>query len=90
MELRLIPSVNGTAQVRLFQGDRSIADIANGLLPTPIFSEDIAVTAGIEVTRPFTRTFPGGDQYYWLFVDIRGTGFNDVIYTTPIFITSNP
>ncbi len=90
MELRLIPSVNGTAQVRLFQGDRADADIANNLLPTPIFSEDIPVTAGTEVTRVFTRTFPGGDQYYWLFVDIRGVGSNDVIYTTPIFITSNP
>ena len=88
MELHLTPSVNGTAQVRLFQGDR--ADGNMSLLPTPIFSEDISVTAGTQVTRTFTRTFPGGDQYYWLFVDIVGAGTNDVIYTTPIFISSTP
>jgi hypothetical protein len=88
MELHLTPSVNGTAQVRLFQGDR--ADGNMSLAPTPIFSENIPVTAGTMVTRTFTRTFPGGDQYYWLFVDIAGTGTNDVIYTTPIFISSTP
>jgi len=88
MELRLIPSVNGTAQVRLFQGDRSDGNMS--LLPTPIFSEDIPVAAGTQVTRTFARTFLGGDQYYWLFVDIVGVGTNDVIYTTPIFISSTP
>jgi hypothetical protein len=88
MELHLTPSVNGTAQVRLFQGDRADGDMSQA--PTPIFSENIPVTAGTLVTRAFTRTFPGGDQYYWLFVDIAGTGTNDVIYTTPIFISSAP
>jgi len=86
MELRLMPSVNGTAQVRLFHGDRTDGNMS--LLPTPVFSENIPVTAGTQVTRPFTHTFPGGDQYYWLFVDIIGVGLNDVIYTTPIFISS--
>ncbi|MCL5981999.1 MAG: hypothetical protein M1571_05735 [Firmicutes bacterium] len=74
--------------MRLSQGDR--ADGNMSLPPTPIFSEDISVTAGTQVTRTFTRTFPGGDQYYWLFVDIVGAGTNDVIYTTPIFISSTP
>jgi hypothetical protein len=86
MELRLIPSVSGTAQVRLYRGDRADGDMSQW--PTNLFFwEDIPVTAGTEVTRTFTRTFPGGDQYFWLFVDIAGS--NDVIYTTPIYITSN-
>jgi len=80
MELRLLPSVGGTARVRLYRGN----------MVETVYSQDIAVTAGTEVTRTFSRTFPGGDQYYWLYVEIVSVGFNDVIYTTPIFLSSTP
>lgn len=83
MNLRIIPSVNGFAQIRLFR-----RDMAEVVYEEPVFW----ATAGTEITRTFSRTFPGGDQNYWLTVEITDAMGNwaDVIYTTPIFLSSNP
>jgi len=83
MSLRFIPSVNGFARIRLFR-----CDMAEVVCEEPVFW----ATAGTEITRTFSRTFPGGDQNYWLSVEITDAMGNwaDVIYTTPIFLSSNP
>ncbi|MBT9155111.1 MAG: hypothetical protein DDT37_00076 [Firmicutes bacterium] len=83
MHLRFIPSVTGSARIRLFR-----RDMAEVVYEEPVFW----ATAGIEIIRTFSRTFPGGDQNYWLSVEITDPMGNllDVIYTTPIFLSSNP
>lgn len=83
ISLHLIPSVTGSARVRVFR--RNMAEI---VYEEPLFW----VTAGTEITRTFSRTFLGGDQNYWLSVEITDMMGNwaDVIYTTPIFLSSHP
>ncbi|MBT9162628.1 MAG: hypothetical protein DDT27_01187 [Dehalococcoidia bacterium] len=74
--IRFIPSVTGTYTISVFR---------NNLTGTPEFRETVSGTAGVEITRNFTRSFPGGTHGYWFYVEGA-----DHIYSTPVIVTSSP
>ncbi|MCL0098094.1 hypothetical protein M1O19_06250 [Dehalococcoidia bacterium] len=79
-QIRFIPAKTGLYMLRVFR---------NNLIPplySPVYEETLFVTAGKEITRTFTRHFPGGNQGYWFYV----SGLGDTIYSTPVIVSSQP
>jgi hypothetical protein len=70
--VRFIPCRTGSYNIRVFRNN----DTGN-----PIYSESVWGTAGVEITRNFTRSFPGGTHGYWLYV-----GGSDDIYSTHVVV----
>ena len=71
--VRFIPSRTGSYTIRVFRNN----DTGN-----PVYSESVWGTAGVEITRNFTRSFPGGTQGYWLYID-----GSDDIYSTHVVVS---
>ncbi len=70
--VRFVPARTGSYTLRVFR---------NNDLQNPVYSESVWGTAGVEITRNFTRNFPGGTHGYWLYI-----GDSDDIYSTQVVV----
>ncbi|MCL6450416.1 MAG: hypothetical protein K6T75_03880 [Acetobacteraceae bacterium] len=72
--VKLYPSYTDTYRVRVYRSN----------MAQVLFDTTVSLSAGSYKEWTFNHSFPGGDQWYWVYVSN-----GDDVYTTPIYVSSN-
>jgi hypothetical protein len=77
-------TLNFSVTVYAAYSDTYRVRVYRGNMAETVYDASASISAGGSRQWTFTKTFPGGDQYYWVYVSD-----GDDVYTSPIYISSN-